>query len=138
MTGAYALLTVLDIVFGIRANSVLDMVTLLAFVVATFAISGLGINAVQKCNKYAAYLFGAFSVLVLGYLVVDTDWSAVFDRSAGSVAAMITGVGLIAAGGVSWIPSAPTSPGTCRARRPRRGSSGSRSAVRASSYCRWC
>jgi NCS1 family nucleobase:cation symporter-1 len=107
VTGAYAVLTVLDIVFGIKANSVLDIVTLLVFVVATFAISGLGINAVQKCNKYAAYLFGVFSVLVLGYLVVDTDWSAVFDRPAGSVAAMITGVGLIAAGGVSWIPSAP-------------------------------
>ncbi|MCZ9342163.1 cytosine permease, partial [Streptomyces sp. TRM76130] len=107
VTGAYALLTVLDIVFGVRANALLDMVTLLAFVIATFAISGLGINAVQRCNKYAAYLFGAFSVLVLGYLVAKTDWSAVLGRPAGTVAAMITGIGLIAAGGVSWIPSAP-------------------------------
>lgn len=107
VTGAYALLTVVDILFGVRANALLDMVTLLAFVIATFAISGLGINAVQRCNTYAAYLFGAFSVLVLGYLVAETDWSAVFGRPAGSVAAMITGIGLIAAGGVSWIPSAP-------------------------------
>ncbi|GGL97100.1 allantoin permease [Streptomyces fumigatiscleroticus] len=107
VTGAYALLTILDILFGIRGDGVLDLVTLLAFVVATFAISGLGINAVQKCNKYAAYLFGIFSVLVLAYLVVDTDWSRVFGQPAGSTAAVITGVGLIAAGGVSWIPSAP-------------------------------
>ncbi|MEU2438478.1 cytosine permease [Streptomyces rubradiris] len=107
VTGAYAMLTILDILFGIKANNVLDMVMLLAFVVATFAISGLGINAVQKCNKYATYFFGVFSVLVLGYLVVDTDWSKVMDHSAGSTASVITGVGMIAAGGVSWIPSAP-------------------------------
>jgi purine-cytosine permease-like protein len=107
VTGAYAMLTVLDIVFGIGANSVLDMVMLLVFVVATFAISGLGINAVQKCNTYATYLFGAFSVLVLVYLAVSTDWSKVLDHSAGSTAAVITGIGMIAAGGVSWIPSAP-------------------------------
>ncbi|MEU4655544.1 cytosine permease [Streptomyces sp. NPDC023723] len=107
VTGAYALLSVLDILFGVRANPLLDLVTLLAFVVATFAISGLGINAVQRCNKYAACLFGAFSVLVLGHLVADTDWSAVFGRSGGPAAAVITGTGLIAAGGVSWIPTAP-------------------------------
>ncbi|MFF7094959.1 cytosine permease [Streptomyces rubradiris] len=107
VTGAYAMLTILDILFGIKANNVLDMVMLLAFVVATFAISGLGINAVQKCNKYATYFFGVFSVLVLGYLVVDTDWSKVMDHSAGSTASVITGIGMIAAGGVSWIPSAP-------------------------------
>ncbi|MFE1859197.1 cytosine permease [Streptomyces anandii] len=107
VTGAYAVLTILKVLFGVRANGVLDMVMLLAFVAATFAISGLGINAVQKCNKYATFLFGAFSVLVLGYLVVDTDWSRVFDRPAGTTAAVIAGIGMIAAGGVSWIPSAP-------------------------------
>jgi NCS1 family nucleobase:cation symporter-1 len=107
VTGAYALLTVLDIVFGIRSSTFLIIVTLLLFVVTTFAISGLGISAVQKCNKWATYLFGGFSVLVLGYLVVDTDWGKVFDRPAGPTALMITGVGLIAAGGISWVPSSP-------------------------------
>ncbi|MGV9991870.1 cytosine permease [Streptomyces sp. NPDC003374] len=107
VTGAYAMLTVLDILFGIRANGVLDMVMLLAFVVATFAISGLGINAVQRCSRYATYLFGVFSVLVLGHLVVATDWHRVLAHPAGSTAAVITGIGMIAAGGVSWVPSAP-------------------------------
>ncbi|MFF8991824.1 cytosine permease [Streptomyces sp. NPDC014983] len=107
VTGAYAMLTIVDIVFGIEANSVLDMVTLLVFVVATFAISGLGINAVQKCNRYATYFFGVFSVLVLVYLAVETDWARVMHHSAGSTAAVITGIGMIAAGGVSWIPTAP-------------------------------
>ncbi|MFE4666501.1 cytosine permease [Streptomyces sp. NPDC056716] len=107
VTGAYALLTVLDILFGVRRNTALVVVTLLLFVVGTFAISGLGIRAVQRCNKWATYLFGAFSVLVLGHLVVETDWGEVFGRGAGSTAAMITGVGLIAAGGISWVPSSP-------------------------------
>ncbi|MFD7815165.1 cytosine permease [Streptomyces sp. NPDC059785] len=107
VTGAYALLTVLDILFGVHSNTFLIVVTLLLFVITTFAISGLGIGAVRRCNKWATYLFGAFSVLVLGYLVVDTDWGRVFGGSAGSTSMMITGVGMIAAGGISWVPSSP-------------------------------
>lgn len=107
VTGAYALLTILDLALGIKANGVLDLVTLLLFVIATFVISGLGINAVPKCSKYATYLFGVFSVLVLAYLAVHTDWSRVMHAGAGSTVSLITAVGMIAAGGVSWIPSAP-------------------------------
>ncbi|MFB7165455.1 cytosine permease [Streptomyces sp. NPDC056242] len=107
VTGAYAVLTVLDILFGVRSNNVLVIVTLLLFVVTTFVISGLGINAVQKCNKYATYLFGLFSVLVLVYLIANTDWNRVFDQPAGKMSLMVAGIGLIAAGGVSWIPSSP-------------------------------
>ncbi|MFE6960631.1 cytosine permease [Streptomyces sp. NPDC057696] len=107
VTGAYAVLTVLDILFGVKSNNVLVIVTLLLFVVTTFVISGLGINAVQKCNKYATYLFGLFSVLVLVYLIANTDWTRVFDQPAGKMSLMVAGIGLIAAGGVSWIPSSP-------------------------------
>lgn len=107
VTGAYALLTVLDILFDIRSNTPLIIVTLLLFVITTFAISGMGIKAVQKCNTWATCLFGAFSVLVLGHLIVETDWGKVFGQSAGPTSAMIAGVGLIAAGGISWVPSAP-------------------------------
>ncbi|MER5439947.1 cytosine permease [Streptomyces sp. NPDC002790] len=107
VTGAYAVLTVLDILFGIKQNNFLVIVTLLVFVCVTFAISGLGINVVQKCNKYATYFFGVFSVLVLIYLVINTDWSEVFGQRAGQTSLMVAGIGMIAAGGVSWIPSSP-------------------------------
>ncbi|WP_432165675.1 cytosine permease [Streptomyces sp. bgisy031] len=107
VTGAYAVLTVLDILFGVKSNNVLVIVTLLLFVVTTFVISGLGITAVQRCNKYATYLFGLFSVLVLVYLIANTDWTRVFDQPAGKMSLMVAGIGLIAAGGVSWIPSSP-------------------------------
>ncbi|MFJ2934269.1 cytosine permease [Streptomyces sp. NPDC087219] len=107
VTGAYAVLTVLDLLFGVRSNTFLIVVTLLLFVTCTFLVSGLGINALRVCSKWSTYLFGAFSVLVLAYLVANTDWSAVFDKPAGSTAMMIAGIGTIAAGGISWVPSGP-------------------------------
>ena len=107
VTGAYALLTVVDVLFGMRSSTALVVVALLLFVIATFAISGMGIGAVRYCNRWATWLFGAFSVLVLGHLIAATDWAGVFGRPAGSAAAMVTGAGLIAAGGISWAPSAP-------------------------------
>ncbi|MEV6652856.1 cytosine permease [Streptomyces sp. NPDC051219] len=107
VTGAYALLTVLDLLFGIRSNTGLIVVTLLLFVGCTFLVSGLGINALRVCSKWSTYLFGGFSVLVLAYLIAGTDWSAVFGKPAGSTAMMIAGIGTIAAGGISWVPSGP-------------------------------
>ncbi|MEV5958813.1 cytosine permease [Streptomyces sp. NPDC051987] len=107
VTGAYALLTVLDVLFGIRSDPALIIVSLVLFVTATFAVAGMGIGAVRHCNRWATWLFGAFSVLVLGRLIAVTDWAGVFGRPAGSAAAMVTGAGLIAAGGISWAPAAP-------------------------------
>ncbi|MFC7308798.1 cytosine permease [Streptomyces monticola] len=107
VTGAYAILTVLDLLFGIKSNTALIVVTLLLFVTGTFLVSGLGINALRVCSKWSTYLFGAFSVLVLGYLIVDTDWSAVLDKPAGSAAMVVAGIGMIGAGGISWVPSGP-------------------------------
>ncbi|MEW2083073.1 cytosine permease [Streptomyces sp. NPDC005283] len=107
VTGAYAVLTVLDLLFGIKRNTALVVVTLLLFVACTFLVSGLGINALRVCSKWSTYLFGAFSVLVLVHLIANTSWSAVFDKPAGSTAMMVAGIGTIAAGGISWVPSGP-------------------------------
>ncbi|MFI5754112.1 purine-cytosine permease family protein [Streptomyces sp. NPDC051569] len=107
VTGAYALLTILDLLFGVRSGTPLIIVTLLTFVACTFLVSGLGINALRVCGRWSAYLFGAFSVLVLVHLVSTTDWPAVFGRPAGSTALMIAGIGTVAAGGLSWVPSGP-------------------------------
>ncbi|ARE74335.1 allantoin permease [Streptomyces sp. Sge12] len=107
VSGAYAVLTVLDLLFGVRSSTPLIVVTLLFFVGCTFVVSGLGINALRVCSTWSTYLFGAFSVLILGYLLFTTDWSAVFGKPAGSSAMMIAGIGTIAAGGISWVPSGP-------------------------------
>ncbi|MGW7080639.1 purine-cytosine permease family protein [Streptomyces sp. NPDC054866] len=107
VTGAYAIITVLDICFGVKSSTWLTVVTLIIFVACTFVISGLGRKVLHVCNTWATYLFGAFSVLVLVYLVANTPWSDVFSQSAGSTAAMIAGIGVIAAGGISWVPTGP-------------------------------
>ncbi|MFD6226332.1 cytosine permease [Streptomyces sp. NPDC060232] len=77
------MLTVLDLLFGVESSIPLIVVTLLFFVGCTFVVSGLGISALRVCSTWSTYLFGAFSVLVLGYLVFTTDWSAVFGKPAG-------------------------------------------------------
>ncbi|GAA1922370.1 purine-cytosine permease family protein [Streptantibioticus ferralitis] len=105
VTGAYAVLTILNLLFGIKSSTPLIIVTLLFFVGATFTVSGMGRKVLLLCNRWSAYLFGAFSLAVLGYLVADTNWSAVFSRPAGSTALLVAGVGTIAAGGLSWAPS---------------------------------
>ncbi|GAB7030744.1 cytosine permease [Streptomyces sp. NPDC021749] len=107
VTGAYAILTVLHLVFGIEANNVLVVVTLLAFVACTFLVSGMGRKALNVCNKYSTYLFSAISVVVLVYLVATAPWSSILHKSPGSTTLMIAGIGTIAAGGISWVPTGP-------------------------------
>ncbi len=107
VTGAYAILTVLNLVFGIKANNVLIVVTLLGFVACTFLVSGLGRKALNLCNKYSTYLFSAISVVVLVHLIVKMPWSEILSKSPGSATLMIAGIGTIAAGGISWVPTGP-------------------------------
>ncbi|MFF8314264.1 purine-cytosine permease family protein [Streptomyces lydicus] len=107
VTGAYAILTVLHLVFGIKANNFLVVVTLLGFVACTFLVSGMGRKALNLCNKYSTYLFSAISVVVLVHLIVTMPWSDILHKSPGSATLMIAGIGTIAAGGISWVPTGP-------------------------------
>ncbi|MGG7571245.1 purine-cytosine permease family protein [Streptomyces sirii] len=107
VTGAYAILTVLNLVFGIKPNNALIVVTLLGFVACTFLVSGLGRKALNLCNKYSTYLFSAISVVVLVHLIVKMPWSDILSKSPGSATLMIAGIGTIAAGGISWVPTGP-------------------------------
>ncbi|WP_228976857.1 cytosine permease [Streptomyces sp. DH12] len=107
VTGAYALLTLVRLAGGGRTGTSVAVVALVLFVAATFAVSGLGIGALRVCCRWAAYLFGAFSVPVLAYLVARTDWGAVAGRPPGPAPMVVVGVGTLAAGAISWAPSAP-------------------------------
>ncbi|MEV2247793.1 cytosine permease [Streptomyces sp. NPDC049970] len=107
VTGSYALLAVLDLLFGVRGDNTLVLVTLTAFVGAGFLVSGLGFRALRLCSRVSVGLFGCASLLVLAHLVGSTPWRTVLDRPPGQAALMIAGVGTLAAGGISWVPSAP-------------------------------
>lgn len=107
VTGAFALLAVLDLMLGVRRTSTLALTALAAFVAAGFLVSGIGIRALRVCCGASAYLFGGASAVVLVHLAVTTPWRAVLDRPAGPAALMVAGAGTLAAGGISWVPSAP-------------------------------
>ncbi|MFB4421673.1 cytosine permease [Streptomyces sp. QL37] len=107
VTGSYALLAVLHLLFGIRRTHALVLVVLTAFVAAGFLVSGLGIRALRMSSWVSVRLFGAASLLVLVHLIGSTPWRTVLDRPPGPAAMMIAGIGTLAAGGISWVPSAP-------------------------------
>ncbi|MEV8229523.1 cytosine permease [Streptomyces sp. NPDC079167] len=107
VTGSYALLAVLDLLFGIRRTHALVLVVLTAFVAAGFLVSALGIRALRVASWVSVRLFGAASLLVLVHLIGSTPWRTVLDRPPGPAAMMIAGMGTLAAGGISWVPSAP-------------------------------
>ncbi|MEK8173032.1 cytosine permease [Streptomyces sp. M19] len=73
-TAAYALLSLLAIVFGVRHNTVLTLVCLLVFIACTLLISGLGHATIMWINRWATYLFGLLNLVVMGFLVATVDW----------------------------------------------------------------
>lgn len=107
VTGTYALLAVLNLLFSLTSGSTLVMATLVSFVGSSFLVSGLGMRAVRACCIWSMYLFACFSVLVLIHLIGRTDWHDVLDRPAGSTAMVISGIGTLVGGGISWVPAGP-------------------------------
>ncbi|MFE3515921.1 purine-cytosine permease family protein [Streptomyces sp. NPDC059166] len=107
VTGSYALLAVLDLTLGVRRSSGAALVTLTAFVAAGFLVSGLGFRALRVSSRISACLFGAASLLVLARLIATAPWAALLARPPGEAALVTAGIGTLAAGGISWAPSAP-------------------------------
>ncbi|MFB7913135.1 purine-cytosine permease family protein [Streptomyces sp. NPDC056061] len=107
VTGTYAVLAVLNLLFGVVSGSALIMATLVSFVGGSFLVSGLGWRALRVCCTWSTYLFGCSSVLVLIHLIGRTPWPEALGRPAGPTAAMVTGIGVLVAGGISWVPSGP-------------------------------
>ncbi|MEU8947124.1 cytosine permease [Streptomyces sp. NPDC048489] len=102
-TAAYALLALLNHVFGVRQNNVLTLVCLLVFIACTLLISGLGHATIMWINKWATVVFGVLNLVVIGFLVDTIDWGDVAHAQAGPLSGVIAGIGFIAAGtGIGW------------------------------------
>ncbi|MFD0785420.1 purine-cytosine permease family protein, partial [Micromonospora azadirachtae] len=102
-TAAYALLALLDIAFGLTANPVLTVISLLAFVALTLVVSGLGHATLVWIQQWATYVFGALNIVVAAFLITRVDWQAVLDAPAAPLSVVIAGIGVIAAGtGIGW------------------------------------
>jgi NCS1 family nucleobase:cation symporter-1 len=88
---------------GSKAHPVITIVAILVFVAATVLISGLGHAFIVAVQKWATWVFGALNVFVAVFLVARIDWDVVGAQPAGPVAAMVIGIGTIAAGtGIGW------------------------------------
>ncbi|MET9123278.1 cytosine permease [Streptomyces sp. NPDC004528] len=102
-TAAYALLALLNHVFGVRQNDVLTLLCLLVFIACTLLISGLGHATIMWINKWATVVFGVLNLVVIGFLVDTIDWANVAHAHAGPLSGVIAGIGFIAAGtGIGW------------------------------------
>ncbi|MGK5740089.1 purine-cytosine permease family protein [Micromonospora sp. URMC 103] len=102
-TAAYALLALLDIAFGLTANPVLTVISLLAFVALTLVVSGLGHATLVWIQQWATYVFGGLNILVAAFLITRVDWQAALDAPAAPLSVVIAGIGVIAAGtGIGW------------------------------------
>src|SRR5699024_4302138 len=76
------------------------------FVAFTVAVSGMGHAMILVVQKWSTWIFGAVNLLILAFLVVNVDWSLVTQVPNGSTAAVLTGIGTIAAGtGIGWANS---------------------------------
>jgi NCS1 family nucleobase:cation symporter-1 len=102
-TAAYALLALVQWIFGWHQNTLLTVICLLVFIGCTLLISGLGHATIMWINKWATIVFGVLNLIVMGFLVATVDWDKVLGVHAGPVSSVVAGIGFIAAGtGIGW------------------------------------
>lgn len=110
MTGAFALLSLIAIIFGTSADArrspFLTFVCIAVFVALTVVVSAAGHAFILTVQKWATWIFGALTLLVAIYLATTVDWSSFIGNAPGSASAFLIGVGTIAAGtGIGWVNS---------------------------------
>ena len=110
MTGAFALLSLIAIIFGTSADAkrspFLTFACIAVFVALTVVVSAAGHAFILTVQKWATWIFGALTLLVAIYLATTVDWSSFIGNAPGSASAFLIGVGTIAAGtGIGWVNS---------------------------------
>ncbi|SNT45088.1 purine-cytosine permease family protein [Rhodococcoides kyotonense] len=106
-TAAFVLLSLFTLIFGgsglAKEHAVVTVVSIVIFIALTLVVSGLGHSAILVIQKWSTWIFGALNIFVAVFLVATVDWSAVTSTPAGSISAMVIGIGTIAAGtGIGW------------------------------------
>ncbi len=110
MTGAFALLSLIAIIFGTSADAkrspFLTFACIAVFVALTMVVSAAGHAFILTVQKWATWIFGALTLLVAIYLATTVDWSSFIGNAPGSAGTFLIGVGTIAAGtGIGWVNS---------------------------------
>ncbi|MFF7710202.1 cytosine permease [Pseudomonas sp. NPDC007930] len=106
-TAAFVLLSLVSIIQGtpVEAKSapLLTLVFIGLFVLLTLCVSGLGHATLLVIQKWATWVFGALNLWVGAFLALHIDWSAVWAAQPAPMAAVLIGIGTMAAGtGIGW------------------------------------
>lgn len=103
-TATYAMLALFEKVFGVHTSDFWIVVALICVVALTAVVGLLGHATIMFVQRWATIVFGAISVVVVGYLIGEVDWGKVGAIKAAPTSALIAGIGLIAAGtGIGWL-----------------------------------
>ncbi len=107
VTGVFAMLSLISIASGDTVNAtdhpVLTVACIVVFVALTVVVSATGHAFLLTVQKWATWIFGALTALVVVYLATTVDWSSFVGNAPGPASAFIVGVGTIVAGtGVGW------------------------------------
>lgn len=106
-TAAFALVLALS-TLGIEVGA-FGTVLLVLVVVALAATIGLfGHATILWVQKWLTVVFGAATLIVVVFLAATIDWATAMSLPAAPLAAVISGVGFIAAGtGIGWLAAGP-------------------------------
>jgi NCS1 family nucleobase:cation symporter-1 len=106
-TAAFALVLVLQ-VFGVEAGVFGTILVVLVVVALAAVIGWFGHATIMWIQKWLTVVFGAATLVVVVFLATTVDWAAALLLPAAPVAAVVSGVGFIAAGtGIGWLAAGP-------------------------------
>ena len=109
-TAALAVVTIVSLLLGTGGDAksapLVTVLGVLLFVAFTISVSGMGHATILVVQKWSTWIFGAANLVILVMLVMKIDWSLVAAAPNGTMAAVMTGIGMIAAGtGIGWANS---------------------------------
>ena len=109
-TAALAVVTICALLFGSGGDAKsapwIAVLGVALFVAFTVAVSGMGHAMILLVQKWSTWIFGAINLVILCFLVVNLDWGSISATPGGSLAGVLTGIGMIAAGtGIGWANS---------------------------------
>ena len=101
---AYAFRALLWRAFHLPIGPVTTIVSLATVVLLAVVVGLLGHTTIMRVQKWAAYLLGVFTIVLVVRLCLDIDWQAATQARGGPTSAVLAGIGFIAAGtGLGWI-----------------------------------
>ena len=106
-TATFALMLVLS-TLGIEVGTFGTVLIVLVVVALAAAIGLFGHATILWVQKWLTVVFGAATLVVVVFLGTTIDWAAALALPAAPLAAVISGVGFIAAGtGIGWLAAGP-------------------------------